>query len=266
MNLRLAAIQLDTIPCEVNFNVHKAMCWARQAFEDGAGYVFFHEGLTADYSPDPMQHGRTLESSEVYGFTALAKQYDGYIALGLNEVWQGQPYISTVFLGPEGIIDVYRKTYLWPNKPEQYGGGDFDEWFKTYVPHEEGFRCERGILGSGDGTRVIKVGQLRIGCLICADGSLPEAWKTFENDKPDIIFWQNNRGNVVARGDAQEHTRELKTPMVVTNRCGFSYHYFQQGGTCFISDDGQVVVKANENGQEEMIFADFSDLQRVSKK
>ena len=260
MNPRLAAIQLDTIACEVNFNVHKAMGWARRAFEEGAEYVFFHEGLTADYSPDPMRDGRPLESAEVFGFAALAKQYKGYIALGLNEVWQGRPYISMVFLGPEGVVDVYRKSYLWPNRSQQEGADSFDEWLKTDVPYKEGYRCEHGVLGSGDGTRVIEVGGLRIGCLICADGSRPEAWATFREDKPDLIFWQNNRGNVVKRGDAQEQAKALATPMVVTNRCGFSYHHFQEGGTCFLADDGRVVLQANEDGEEEMIFADLSEL------
>lgn len=262
MNPRLAAIQLDTIPCEVNLNVHKAMGWTKQAFDAKAKYVFLHEGLTADYTPDPMRYGRSLESPEVYGFAALAKRYDGFVALGLNETWKGRPYISMVLLGPEGIIDVYRKSYLFPNK-SQYGEDDFEVFLRTYVPYKEGFRCERGVLGSGSGTRVIQVGELRIGCLICADGSQAEAWATFEQDKPDLIFWQNNRGNVVKPGDAQQHARELRTPLVGTNRCGFSYRHFQEGGTCIIADDGHVVSKANEEGREEMIFADLDDLRRA---
>ena len=261
MTPKLAAIQLDTIPCEVNHNVHKAMGWARQAFEEGANYVFFHEGLTADYTPDPMRYGRPLDSAEVFGFCSLAERYNGYIALGLNEIWQGRPYISMVFLGPEGIVDVYRKSYLWPNK-SQHKKEDFDEFLQKYVPYKRGYRLERGILGHGEGTEVAQVGGLRIGCLICADGSQPEAWATFRRDKPDLIFCQNNRGNVVKRGDAQEWARELETPMVATNRCGFSYHYFQEGGTCMIASDGAVVAKANEKGQEEMIFAHLAELQR----
>ncbi|NQU12215.1 hypothetical protein HQ590_15580, partial [bacterium] len=51
-------------------------------------------------------------------------------------------------------------------------------------------------------------------------------------------------------------------PIVATNRCGFSYRHFQQGGTCVIADDGSVVAKANEDGEEELIFASFADLRR----
>jgi len=114
MDAMLAAVQLDTIRCEVNLNVHKAMGWAKRAFDEGARFVFFHEGLTADYTPEPMSYGRALDSAEVFGFSALASRYGGYVALGLNEVWQGRPYISMVFLGPNGVEGVYRKSYLWP--------------------------------------------------------------------------------------------------------------------------------------------------------
>ena len=259
----LAAVQLDTIACEVNHNVHKAMQWTRRAFEQGAHFVFLHEGLTADYSPHPMRDARVLDSPEVYGFHALAKRYEGYVALGLNEAWEGRPYISMVWLGPEGVVGVYRKSYLWPNRGQAWKD-DFDGWLKSYVPHEMGYRLERGVLASGDGTVVLTIGGVRIGCLICADGSRPEAWQTFERDKPDLIFWQNNRGNVVKAGDAQKHAQELKTPMVVTNRCGFSYHHFQQGGSCMIGDDGTVVARANEDGEEEMIFAKLSEMRRSS--
>lgn len=257
--MKLAAVQLDTIPCEVNFNVHKAMQWGKRAFDEGADYCFFHEGLTADYSPDPMRDGRSLESAEVYGFMSLAEKYNGYIGLGLNEIWKGQAYISMVLIGPEGIIDVYRKSYLWPNK-SQHGKDDFDEWLQSYVPYKEGYRQERGILGYGEGTKVIQVGKLRIGCIICADGSQLQAWETFRRDKPDLIFWQNNRRNVVERGNAQQHAKEFNVPMVATNRCGFSYHHFEEGGSCILADDGSVVVKANEKGEEEIIYATFEEL------
>jgi predicted amidohydrolase len=168
-----------------------------------------------------------------------------------------------VFLGPKGIVGVYRKSYLWPTNRSHHGKKDFDTFLQAYVPHEQGYRLERGVLAHGDGTKTIRVGSLRIGCLICADGSQPEAWKTFRRDKPDLVFWQNNRRNVVEAGDAQEHARELRTPMVCTNRCGFSYHRFQEGGTCIIASDGSVVAQANEKGEEEMICAQFADL-RVS--
>jgi len=246
--MKLAAIQLDTIPMEVNHNVHKAMHWTRRAFEEGAKFVFLHEGLTADYAPDPMRCGRPLESVEVYGFSNLAKKYDGYVALGLNEVYKGAPYISCVYLDGNGVVEVYRKSYLW-SLPER----------DHYIGYVHGFRQELGILGHGEGTRNVRVGGLLIGSIICADGNTPEAWDTFRKEPPDLIFYQNNRGNV-DEGRNQEFAREIARPMVCTNRVGFSYYHFQLGGTRFIRRDGSIAVAANVEGREQVIYADLEDL------
>jgi predicted amidohydrolase len=253
---KFAAIQLDTIACEVNHNVHKAMIWTRRAFEEGADYVFLHEGLTADYTPEPVRYGRPLDSTEVFGFCSLAKNYGGYVALGLNEVFEGRPYISMVWCGPEGVIGVYRKSYLWPHVD------DLDEWLKEYVPIEQGYRCERGFVAAGGGTIVMQVGELRIGCIICADGGDPLAWETFEKDRPDLIFWQNNRGNVAKDKRAFEMVEKLKTPMVLTNRVGFSYHHFQAGGSVMIAEDGTAIATASQEGEEDMIWCQYRELKR----
>lgn len=260
-DFKLAVVQLDTISCEVNHNVHKAMIWTRRAFMEGADYVFLHEGLTADYTPEPLGYGRSIDGTEVFGFCHLAKQFGGYVALGLNEVYQNRPYISMVWVGPEGVIGVYRKSYLWPNNSE-YGPGDYSDWVASYHPVEAGYRQERGIISPGDGTIVMEVGDLRIGCLICADGSREEAWDTFKEDRPDLMFWQNNRGNLAKDEQIPRRAKEIGAPMVASNRVGFSYNHFQAGGSIVVAEDGTTVAKANEDGDEEMIFANYSELKK----
>jgi len=244
----LAAIQLDTVAMEVNANVHKALHWTQTAFENGAKYVFLHEGLTADYAPDPVRYGRALESVEVFGFAMLAKRYGGFVALGLNEVYKGAPYISCVYLDGNGVIDVYRKSYLW-SLPDR----------DDYIGYIHGYRQELGILGHGDGPRNIRVGDLLIGSLICADGNNPKAWEPFRKEPPDIVFYQNNRGNVDEARNP-DFCREINRPMVCTNRVGFSYYHFQLGGTRFIRRDGTIAVAANTEGKEQAIYARWQDL------
>ena len=109
----------------------------------------------------------------------------------------------------------------------------------------------------------MQVGELRIGCLICADGSREEAWDTFKTDRPDLIFWQNNRGNLAKDEQVPIRARQIGSPMVASNRVGFSYHHFQAGGSIVVADDGSTVVKANEDGEEELIFASYADLLRA---
>ena len=166
-----------------------------------------------------------------------------------------------VWIGPEGIVGIYRKSYLWPNE-SQYGPGDYSNWLATYNPIEAGYRQERGIISAGDGTTVMQVGDLRIGCIICADGSREEAWDTFKAERPDLIFWQNNRGNLARDEQVPRRAREIGVPLVASNRVGFSYHHFQAGGSIAVAADGSTVAKANEEGQEEMIWAHYATLKK----
>jgi predicted amidohydrolase len=64
------------------------------------------------------------------------------------------------------------------------------------------------VLAAGQGTKVFELGDYRIGCLICADGSHTAAWETFQHDRPDLIFRQNNRGDVA--DGKQEPIRRCK--------------------------------------------------------
>ena len=105
--------------------------------------------------------------------------------------------------------------------------------------------------------------DLRIGCIICADGSREEAWDTFKENRPDLVFWQNNRGNLAKDEQVSRRARELGAPMVANNRVGFSYHHFQAGGSIVVADDGTTVAKANEDGVEETVFVSYADLKKI---
>ena len=56
--------------------------------------------------------------------------------------------------------------------------------------------------------------------------------------------------------------KEIGAPMVASNRVGFSYNHFQAGGSIVVAEDGTTVAKANEDGDEEMIFANYSELKK----
>lgn len=53
-------------------------------------------------------------------------------------------------------------------------------------------------------------------------------------------------------------------PIVASNRCGFSYGYFQRGGSCIVADDGTTVAQANRNGEEEIIYCEYPELVRLN--
>lgn len=260
-DLKFAAIPIDTLAGEAAYNVHTAMGWALRALAGGAKYVFFHEGLTADDAADPLGNARALDSSEVHGFEHVANRFGGYIAPGLKELWRGRPYLCTVWIGPQGVIEVHRKTYLWPNDNQLEKAANVDEFLRTYVPHRAGYRLERGVLARGEGTKVSHAGKLRIGRLICADGGQEAAWQPFRREKPDLVFWANNRHHV--RDSVPQYARQLKAPIVAANRMGFSHPFFQAGGSRMVASNGTVAAAANEQGEEDMIWARWSQLRRA---
>jgi len=242
-----AVLQLDTIPGEVNGNIHKAMTWARLAFEQGARFVLFHEGVTGDYARDPLPASRTLDSAEVYGFIALARRYEGFVGLGLNELFEGKSCLSTVFLGPDGVEAVYRKTYLWPHVK-----------IDGYTDRYDGYRHERMKLAPGTGTAVFRVGKWRVGALICADGIREEAWARLAADRPDFVCYQNNRTSLrYGDVDYAARARECNAPLLVANRVGFSHCHWTPGDSMIIGSDGTVLAQANDQGREEIITAEL---------
>jgi predicted amidohydrolase len=265
-HIKFAVVQLDTQPCEIDSNIKKSLSWAKKAFDNGADYVFFHEGLTADYTPEPLKYAIPLNSPKLLPFVKLANEYKGHIVLGVNEAKDNKAYLSMVFLGPKGIEGVYRKSYLWPNdnQLEIMGYKNFSEFMKVYKPGEYGYRCERATLAGGDGTKVLQIGTLRIGTLICADGSQEKSWDTFKNEKPDVIFWQNNRDTAIRDGDVQKYSKELGVPILASNRCGYSWKYFQLGGSCICSDAGKITAQANEKGEEEIIYSSLEELRTTT--
>ena len=165
--MKLAAVQLDTIAREVGHNVHKAMLWGRQAFEQGAKFVFFHEGLTADYSPEPMRDGRSLDSIEVYGqdesvaeegesLVLLAQAYDidGAPVFGVAYSWD----VSGTAYEEQG--DLYRYEYD-ENEPEVVGA-NFGELRaevsvhvgEGYVDSSNNVGCDSSGVGVGFGSAI----------------------------------------------------------------------------------------------------------------
>jgi predicted amidohydrolase len=131
-----------------------------------------------------------------------------------------------------------------------------------WVQYQQGYRMEQGVLGAGEGTRNVPVGDLQIGTLICADGSHPRSWETFRARVPDVLFFQANSGGGAGPNlpVCREIARELGVPVVATNRVGFSYHHWMRGGSFLVADDGTVVAQANEDGEEEAIAADWAAL------
>ena len=112
--VRVALIQFDAVPEQVDENLERMETFVEQAAGEGARWVMFHEGTVCDYTPDLEKYSEPVpEGHSTQRMMAAARAHDCFVSFGLSERADDRYYISQVFLGPEGLVHCYRKTWIW---------------------------------------------------------------------------------------------------------------------------------------------------------
>ena len=236
--LRVAAVQFDARPEDKEHNLEAMERLARAAVADGARVVLFHESSLIDYTrrlPELAEQVPSGPSS--VRMQALASELDAVLAFGLSEVAGSRLFITQVFLGPEGPIARYRKTWLFHQK----GAGLRDEWVR-YDP--------------GDGPALFEIDGIRATTLICSDADSDRCVTRARNLRPQIVFFPNNRSNLPEPPSFAHLARRLRAPLIVANRSGRSWEYDCIGGSTILDADGRALAQANRSGREEIVLAD----------
>ena len=209
----------------------------REAVDRGARWVVFHEGTLTDYTPklaqfaEPVPSGSTTEC-----LSDLAKEVDCFISFGLSEVDAGRYYIAQVFVGPQGYIYHYRKTWLCRKKDDS---GFRNEW-ERYDP--------------GTGPELFEFDGVKASCFICSDGAAPRCIQRAAMLNPQVVFHPNNVRGAVEPESLAEKAMTINAPILLTNRVGVSWTHASPGGTAFISGNGEVLAQANMEGREEILI------------
>jgi predicted amidohydrolase len=245
-SVRVAIVQFDAVPAEREHNLDRMQRLVEQAVSRGAGLVMFHELATSDYVDDieplaePIPDGPSCRR-----MAGLAAALDCHIAFGLPERDGPRRHIAYVFLGPEGLVARYRKTWL----------------FKTDA--DEGFRNEWARYDPGTGPEAFEILGLRATCLICADADSPRAIERVRRLRPDVIFFPVNRGAKVFETYPRIIARMGATTLVA-NRVGRSHTRDCVGGSAVYDARGRIVVGANRSGREEILYHDLPPAPRPS--
>jgi predicted amidohydrolase len=236
VQIPIALVQFDALP---EASAHNLACMERltmQAVQAGARLVMFHEGTLCDYTPRVAELAELVpEGPATQHMAALAQQLGCYISFGLSEKCQGRYYITQVFVGPEGFLYRYRKTWLWRE------------------PSDEGYRNEWARYDPGEGPKLFSIAGLRATCFICADGDAPRCLQRAAELKPQWVFYPNNRSRLPDFEAFGRFARQIGAPLLVTNRVGQSWMHACQGGCVVYAADGQVLACANRKGQEEIL-------------
>ncbi len=245
--LTVAATSLASEMDNVAANLKKAMEIIARAADKGAEIIAFPEAYLVGIGTGSVE-GKFFELAEPIpgpSTTALVEQaikHNIYVIIGLIEANQEYPGIihnSAAFLGPEGIIGVYRKTHIHT------------------CPHIlKGF--DLGLF-PGDEAPVFKIRQnWNIGISICFDTFIPELPRAMAIKGMDLLI------TIAAGPDAYTDTwYMLNSTRAMENTV---FHVFSNsvgpqwgnvtffGGPMIIAPDGTFSAKGKV-GEEDLIMA-----------
>ena len=120
------------------------------------GYSFRDRAELAGLAEDPR------DSPTVEALVALCKAQDLHIVTGFAEQAGARLFNSALLLGPEGLLQVYRKLHLFGREKECFDPGD--------TP-----------------LRVHDVRGIRVGMMVCFDWAFPEVARTLALQGADVI-------------------------------------------------------------------------------
>jgi predicted amidohydrolase len=168
-DIRVAAAQFENRDNDRQHNLARIECLTRQAVEQGAEIVSFHEGCISGYTwIQPLTKLQLLDISEpvpsgpsIRRLIEIARKFGVVVMAGLIERdADNLIYNCYVTVGPDGYITKFRKLHPFVN------------------PH----------LTAGDRFNVIELLGCKVGFLICYDNNLPENVRITSMLGAEIIF------------------------------------------------------------------------------
>jgi (R)-amidase len=205
--LRIAVVQQAGNPGQVDENRRKALDFARQALDERADIVLFHEELLVGYVENLRELAEPVDGPTTRAFQALLKDTQSLVLYGLTEREGDQYFIAATLVGTDGVVANYRKTHLW--------------W------KAEGLRHEPTFYDPGNALVTFRLKGHTCGVMICYDGDFPEMARSYANLGCSMLFWLNNRGS---RGYEEVKPLAARNSIVMATSCCCGPN--EQGGPC----------------------------------
>jgi predicted amidohydrolase len=189
-----------------------------------------------DYLDKPGDFAEPVpQGSSTMRMAKVAERLRATIAFGLVEKDQGKIYDTFVFVGPQGYLYHYRKTWLWHERPDvSYR----DEWAR---------------FDPGTGPELFHLDDVRATCFICADSNSQRCVERAAALKPQVVLFPINREKVSSFEEYGDIAKRIGAPMLVANRVGRSILKVTLGGCVVYSAQGEILARANMEGREEIL-------------
>jgi 5-aminopentanamidase len=168
----VAGVQMDVQLGETDANLAKMLEHLESAADDGVHLVVFPECALTGYCFESLEearpHGQSVPGPATDAFTAVCREKNVYAVFGMLEDSDEGFFNAAVLVGPEGVVGKYRKVHL------PFLGID-----RFTTPGDQPFG-------------VYEIGGLRVGMVICYDGSFPESTRIMALDGADIVVLPTN--------------------------------------------------------------------------
>jgi len=233
--IRIAVVQMETIPGAVDTNRAKALRFAAEALTHHPDLILFHEECLVGYVANFRDLAETKDGQTSKAFQSLLSETDSHVLWGLTERDGDKTYISATLVNARGIQANYRKTHLW--------------W------DSEGLRDETKSYTAGNELVTFDIKGHKCGVMICYDGDFPEVTRCYANIGCGVLFWLNNRQ---ARGHEEVKEHAGRNSMIMPTACCTGQDEASHncpGGSNITNYDGNLITEIwNKEG---VIYADI---------
>lgn len=169
---KVAGIQMDCHIGDIDNNFRRIKLHVEMAAEEDARLIVFPECALTGYCFQTKEHALAnalqLKSKPIAALLEQCKDLEVFTIVGFLEKEGDHLYNSAVCLGPEGIVGTYRKTHL------PFLGVD-----RFVTPGNKPYE-------------VYDLGGVKVGALICFDGSFPEPCRVLSLLGADLIVLPTN--------------------------------------------------------------------------
>jgi len=168
----VACVQMDVQLGQPEKNTPTIIDQLEQAARKGARLIVFPECAITGYSFASRQQALAaatpLDSPHIQAIQKACARLNVFAVVGTAEKDGETLYNTAVLLGPSGMVDRYRKTHL--------------PWMGL----------DRFTTAGTEPYRVVDLGGLRVGMLICYDGSFPETCRALTLLGADLVVLPTN--------------------------------------------------------------------------
>jgi predicted amidohydrolase len=244
----IAGVQMDVRLGDRSYNLAAIRSRLRTAADRGARLILFPECALTGYGFESkaaaLRHAEPLPGPLVDALADDCRRLGVWVIVGLLERAGDDLFNASVLVGPDGFIAGYRKLHL------PFVGVD-----RFTTPGDRPLA-------------VHDVGGLRIGMLICYDGSLPEPARVLMLQGADLVTLPTNWA-AGAEGTIDHLVRcralENKLYYAAVNRIGIESGYRYLGRSQFISPDGELLANQPDDA-DAILYAEVRPARARDKR